>query len=100
MTFDASPTANSNNPVTSGGLFTALAGKQSDLTQVPTVSSLRDTDYLFLERNGTIYKIRASAISFSPSSDTPGALTTQSGEQLLTEDGDEITIDEGQSSPS
>ncbi len=32
LTFDAAPTQNSSNPVTSGGVHTALAGKQNTLT--------------------------------------------------------------------
>ena len=94
LTFDATPTAGSNNPVKSGGVFSALAGKQSDLTQVPTVSSLLDTDYLFLERGGAIYKIRASAVII-PSGDTADGMETESGDTILTEDGQEILIDTG-----
>ena len=32
LTFDSSPTENSNNPVTSGGVYTALGNKQDSLT--------------------------------------------------------------------
>lgn len=41
LTFDNSPTANSTNPVTSGGVYTALDGKQNTLTfdTTPTASS-------------------------------------------------------------
>ena len=41
LTFDNSPTANSNNPVKSGGIHTALAGKQNTLTfdTAPTANS-------------------------------------------------------------
>ena len=41
LTFDNSPTANSTNPVTSGGIKTALDAKQDNLTvdQTPTASS-------------------------------------------------------------
>ena len=41
LTFDATPTADSANPVTSGGVFTALDGKQDTLTfdEVPTEGS-------------------------------------------------------------
>ena len=94
LTFDDEPTAESVNPVRSGGVFSALAGKQSDLTRVPTVSSLLDTDYLFLERDGVIYKIRASAVII-PSGDTADGIETESGDTLLTEDGQEILIDTG-----
>lgn len=41
LTFDNTPTANSNNPVKSGGVYTALSGKQNTLTfdNVPTSGS-------------------------------------------------------------
>jgi hypothetical protein len=41
LTFDSTPTSSSTNPVTSGGVFTALAGKQGSLTfdSTPTSSS-------------------------------------------------------------
>ena len=41
LTFDNSPTANSNNPVKSSGVYTALAGKQNTLTfdDTPTQNS-------------------------------------------------------------
>ena len=94
LTFDDEPTEGSSNPVTSAGVHAALAGKQSDLTQVPTVSSLLDTDYLFLERDGVIYKIRASAVLI-PSGDSGDGVETESGDTLLTEDGQEILIDTG-----
>lgn len=35
LTFDATPTADSTNPVTSGGVYTALAGK-ADTSDIPT----------------------------------------------------------------
>ena len=41
LTFDATPTENSDNPVKSGGVYSALAGKQATLTfdNAPTESS-------------------------------------------------------------
>ena len=41
LTFDSAPTSGSTNPVTSGGVYTALAGKQGTLTfdNVPTENS-------------------------------------------------------------
>lgn len=41
LTFDNTPTQNSNNPVKSGGVYTALQGKQDTLTfdNTPTASS-------------------------------------------------------------
>ena len=78
----------------SGGIYTALQGKQDDLTQVPIVNSLLESDYLFLERNGRIYKIRASAVII-PSGDGD-SLETEGGDSLLTEDGEEILINTGE----
>lgn len=41
LTFDSTPTSGSNNPVKSGGIYTALQGKQNTLTfdSTPTASS-------------------------------------------------------------
>ena len=97
LTFDTAPASGSTNPVTSGGIHTALAGKQDDLTQVPTVSSLLETDYLFLERDGAIYKIRASAVIIPSGGD---GIETESGDALLTEDGQELLIDTGGDEPN
>jgi hypothetical protein len=83
--------------VTSGGIHGALQGKQTDLTQVPTVDSLLETDYLFLERDGKIYKIRASAVII-PSGDNDG-IETESGSSLLTEDGQELLPDISEEEP-
>ena len=97
ITFDDAPVAGSENAVKSGGIYTALQGKQDDLTQVPTVSSLQKSDYLFLERDGRIYKIRASAVII-PSGDGDG-LETEGGDSLLSEDGEELLIDTGEEEP-
>lgn len=40
LTFDTVPTENSTNPVTSGGLFSALAGKQENLTVTDITASV------------------------------------------------------------
>lgn len=45
LTFDATPTSASTNPVTSGGVYTALAGKE-DVTTYPSESS---TTYTLVE---------------------------------------------------
>lgn len=37
LTFDNAPTANSNNPVKSGGVYTALAGKQDTISDLATI---------------------------------------------------------------
>ena len=121
LTFDTAPKSGSKNPVTSGGVYTALANKQDalywdmypksasyrpvysfgiysallakqdDLTQVPVVSSLLESDYLFLERRGEIYKIRASAVII-PSGGGNG-IETEEGVALLTEDEVELIPD-------
>ena len=39
LTFDAAPTSGSDNPVTSGGVYTALAAKQDKSDLVTTLSS-------------------------------------------------------------
>ena len=46
LTFDNSPTANSNNPVKSGGIYTALSGKQNTINSSNKLSSdfVDDTD--------------------------------------------------------
>jgi hypothetical protein len=93
VTFDEEPVAGSRNTVRSGGLYTVLQGKQNDLTGVPVVGSLLETDYLFLERGRRIYKIRASAVII-PSGDGE-SIETESGDSLLTEGGDEILLDTG-----
>ena len=67
------------------------------MTQVPTVSSLRESDYLFLERDGQIYKIRASAVII-PSGGGDG-IETENGDALLTEDGQELLIDGSEDEP-
>lgn len=93
ISIDSIPTENSNNAVSSGGVYSALAAKQNDLTQVPITEFIYSTDYLFVERNGTIYKVLVSALSNdSPESD-PNALNTDDGDSILTESGDELVID-------
>lgn len=43
LTFDSSPTANSENPVYSGGVYTALQGKQDKLTQGTNITISNNT---------------------------------------------------------
>ncbi len=43
LTFDSTPTANSSNPVTSGGVATALSGKQNSMTEITSA----EVDTLF-----------------------------------------------------
>ena len=59
---------------------------------MPTVSTLLETDYHFLQRGNTIYKIRASAILTPSGGD---GIETETGDALLTEDGEEILLDAG-----
>jgi hypothetical protein len=56
------------------------------------VSSLRETDYFFIERGGTIYKILASNV-ITPSGDDGDNIETENGNYLLTESGDELLAD-------
>lgn len=46
LTFDANPTQNSNNPVKSGGVYSALSGKENTSNKVVSISSnSTDTQY-------------------------------------------------------
>lgn len=73
LTFDSTPTANSNNPVTSGGIKTALNGKQNTLTfdTTPTASSSNPVT------SGGIYTaIHGRALHISmPSTSTLGQIS-------------------------
>ena len=71
--------------------FLKKKGINDELTQVQVVYSLLQTDYLFLERNGRIYKIRASEVII-PSGDGDN-IETENGSELLTESGDELLAD-------
>ena len=92
LSFDNAPMQGSTKPVKSGGIYLALAAKQDDLTQVPTVLVLHETDYLFLERNGTVCKILASAVVTPSGVDSMG-VETADGNAILTEGGDELLAD-------
>jgi hypothetical protein len=61
------------------------------------VDTLLETDYLFLVRDGKIYKIRASAVII-PSGDSDG-IETESGDSLFTEDGQELLPDISEEEP-
>lgn len=100
LTFDKQPVQGSNNVVTSGGIYTALSNKQQDLTQIPIVSSILPTDYLFIERNGTVYRVLASVLLDGSSESGSEALTGENGESILTENGDELLIDTGANTSS
>ena len=58
LTFDNSPTANSSNPVKSGGVYTALAGKQATLTFDSTPQSSSENP---VKSKGIYYALAAKA---------------------------------------
>ena len=62
------------------------------MKDVPITTQLLPSDYLFLERNGQIYKILASKINISgdDSQEDAYSITTENGDFLLTESGDRI----------
>lgn len=68
LTFDNSPTANSTNPVKSGGVYTALAAKLDATTAEAT--------YLKKSDAGTVYSFKGSVNSYS---DLPAASAVQPG---------------------
>ena len=90
LIFDDVPVSGSDNPVKSGGIYSTLQGKQSDLTGVPAVNTLLETDYLFLERGGTVYKILASAVVIPSGDDN---IESEDGSRILTEDGNDLLAD-------
>ena len=79
LTFDNSPTANSNNPVKSGGVYTALAGKQDTLSfdTTPTSGSPRPVKSggiytaLAAKANAADLAAVATSGSYNDLSDTP-----------------------------
>lgn len=68
LTFDNTPTANSGNPVKSGGVYTALAAKLDATTAEAT--------YLKKSDAGTVYSFKGSVNSYS---DLPAASAVQPG---------------------
>lgn len=68
LTFDNAPTANSGNPVKSGGVYTALAAKLDATTAEAT--------YLKKSDAGTVYSFKGSVNSYS---DLPAASAVQPG---------------------
>lgn len=78
LQFDAAPTEDSANPVTSGGVFTALAGKQNTLTidAQPTLDSTNP-----VQSGGTASALALKAPLNSPDlTGTPTAPTPTSGD--------------------
>lgn len=52
LTFDSTPTANSTNPVTSGGIKTALDAKQNAITVTTNTTDPTDDDTIIMQANG------------------------------------------------
>lgn len=52
LTFDTTPTANSTNPVTSGGIKTALDAKQATISVTTNTSTPTDNDTIIMQANG------------------------------------------------
>lgn len=74
LTFDTTPTINSNNPVTSGGVYDALASKQDKLTAGTNITI--DTNNV-ISASGGLQEVKASDVNSE---------TATSG-QVLTADG-------------
>ncbi len=88
LVFDDEPLEGSGNPVKSGGIKAALDGKQDLLSYVPETDEVKVSDYIFLERGGTIFKcLTEKILLFSD------LLVTESGDALLTEDGEVLMFD-------
>ena len=66
LTFDNSPTENSNNPVKSGGIYTALAGKanSTDIPNVPVKGITANGTSLTPDANGIIDIPAATASNY------------------------------------
>ncbi len=88
LVFDDEPLDGSGNPVKSGGIKAALDGKQDFLSYVPETDEVKVSDYIFLERGGTILKCLAEKILLFSD-----LLVTESGDALLTEDGEVLLFD-------
>ncbi len=88
LVFDDAPEEGSENPVKSRGIKAALDEKQVLLTTVPEVEDVTDEDYIFLERNGEIFKCLAEKILL-----IGDLLKTEAGEILTTESGENLMFD-------
>lgn len=67
LTFDSSPTSGSSNPVTSGGVYAALTGKEATSNKVTTITSVStDTQYPSAAAVWTLFNsiINADATSY------------------------------------
>lgn len=96
LTFDSSPTSGSINPVTSGGVYTALAGKQGtlDFDSSPTENSDN------LVKSGVIYTAlagkadaTATQTALNSKADATATQTALAGKQNALTAGANITIE-------
>lgn len=67
LTFDSTPTANSTNPVTSGGVYTALQDVLTNEDGEVISESLNDLNVRILANNGDIDKLTTTVDSLSKS---------------------------------
>ena len=66
LTFDNSPTQNSNNPVKSGGVYTALEGKQTSSTKLTNIANATGTGFIKIGDSSS------ASIGSLSSTDIPG----------------------------
>ena len=73
-------------------LTSLLASKQNDLTQVSVINSIESTDYLFIERNGIVYKALISVLLNVIAENSVNILNTENENIILTENGNKLAI--------
>ena len=89
------------NAIAINNLQYEIVNKQNNLIDVPEISEIRPTDYIYIERNQTIYKILASKFGkFTPDESDPNAIETNDGNIITDENGNEIIIDNNSDSDS
>ena len=96
LTFDSAPTSGSTNPVTSGGVYTALAGKQGTLTFDGSPTENSDN----LVKSGVIYTAlvgkadaTATQTALNSKADATATQTALAGKQNALTAGANITIE-------
>lgn len=96
LTFDSAPTSGSTNPVTSGGVYTALAGKQGTLTFDSSPTENSDN----LVKSGVIYTAlagkadaTATQTALNSKADATATQTALAGKQNALTAGANITIE-------
>lgn len=96
LTFDSAPTSGSINPVTSGGVYTALAGKQGTLTFDSSPTENSDN----LVKSGVIYTAlagkadaTATQTALAGKADAAATQTALAGKQNALTAGANITIE-------